>query len=278
MRTVKEEFEITTQNKELENVKRKIKALCARTVENGCTEAEALTAADKISELLSTFNLSMSEIELREQKCETVTFTTSKTKEGIYYSWSGIAKLCGVRSWRSVGRKSYTWNFFGLEQDVALAKYLCELVDQSLKTSVAAFRETEVWTSYNGHRRTLTANFYRGFGQRINSRLKDLAVENAKKEREANAYHAANSIKVTASDEAIVAAANATTGTALISIAKAKIVDEEFNKLGMRLRNSYSSNTARYNSSANTAGSSAASKVNLSRPISGQSKTMAYLS
>lgn len=269
-----------TQNIELESVKRKIKALCARTVDNGCTEAEALVAADKIADLLSTFNLSMSEVELYGQKCETVTFTTNKTKDGVYYSWSGIAKLCGVRVWRTIGRKHYTWNFFGLEQDVALAKYLCEVINTSLQTAIAEFRETPVWTEYTGHRRTLTANYYRGFGNRMDSRLKQLARDNAEKEAEANKYHAETTVQIGATDDAKVAAAKATTGTALISLAKVKMVEEEFKKLGMKLRSSTSTNTTRYNASANSAGSNAASKVNLSRPIAngGNRKVAGYLS
>ncbi len=267
-----------SQNKELASVKDRIKKLLARTVENGCTEAEALLAADKVADLLSTFNLSMSEIELREQTCETVVFRTKKTKTAVYYSWTGIAKLCGVKPWRSVESENYAWKFFGLEQDANLAEYLCQLIETSLLTALAEFRESAVWTGYDGHRRTLTSNFIRGFGNRMNSRLISLADENARKEREYNKYHAENSTMVGATDEAKVKAANATTGTAIISMEKSKIIDEEFKKLGMKLSSRKTQRTMRYNSSANSAGSSAASKVNLSRPITGgKRKTSGYI-
>ena len=143
---------------------------------------------------------------------------------------------------------------------------------------MAAFRETSEWKDYTGHRRTLTANFYEGFGRRIKQRLFDLHEKNLEKEKEANAYHAENTIKISATDEAIVAGANATTGTALISVAKEKKIEEEFKKIGVKLRQTYSSDKKSYNSKAQGAGSKAANTVNLSRPVGGRtSKVMGYL-
>lgn len=266
-----------TNETELQKVKRRIRALSARTMENGCTEAEAFAAMEKISELLSTFNLTMTEVELRAEKCVTGTVETAKTKTGLFYAWSGIRELCGVRVWRSTYRSGYVWNFFGLESDVEMAVYLTNLIETSLQDALAKFRQTDEWASYHSHRRTLTANFTAAFGSRIAYRLSELAAKNREEEKRANAYHAANTAAVEATDAAKAEAARRTTGTALITVAKAKMVEEEFQKLGMKLRTSTSQQTMRYNSNARSAGNTAANKVNLSRPIGGGKKASGYI-
>ena len=50
-------------------VKARIKALAEKTVSNGCTEAEAMAAAEMVGRLLERYALSMEEIDVREQRC-----------------------------------------------------------------------------------------------------------------------------------------------------------------------------------------------------------------
>ena len=47
------------QTTELSRVKARIKALAEKTVTNGCTEAEAMAAADMVGKLLERYALSM---------------------------------------------------------------------------------------------------------------------------------------------------------------------------------------------------------------------------
>src|SRR4051812_20637233 len=56
-------------NSELAKVKARIKALAAKTVEAGCSEHEALHAAEMVGRLLDQYNLSMDEIDIREEIC-----------------------------------------------------------------------------------------------------------------------------------------------------------------------------------------------------------------
>jgi hypothetical protein len=57
------------QTTELSRVKARIKALAEKTVSNGCTEAEAMAAADMVGRLLERYALSMEEIDVREERC-----------------------------------------------------------------------------------------------------------------------------------------------------------------------------------------------------------------
>lgn len=49
-----------------EQIIEKIKALMEKTIENGCSEAEALAASEKVADLLVKYEIQMSEIEYRE--------------------------------------------------------------------------------------------------------------------------------------------------------------------------------------------------------------------
>lgn len=241
----------------LESVKRKIRALSAKTVDAGCSEAEAMAAMNKVAELLSTFNLSMSEVELQKEECIVKMYSTGKTRSPVYYVWSGIAKLCGVRVWRAQGYKAWNWYFFGVESDVEMALYLVELAERSGKTALAIFRTTDDWQNFHSHRRTLTANFQYAFGSRLNTRLRELAEKNKETER----------------------SSHQSTGTALISIAKERLIEEAFKKqVDLKLKTTKSYAKMRQNINAQNAGVNAANKVNLSRPVGNSSgKTTGYL-
>jgi hypothetical protein len=58
-----------TQATELSRVKARIRALAEKTTSNGCTEAEALSAAEMVGRLLERYALTMEEVDLRETAC-----------------------------------------------------------------------------------------------------------------------------------------------------------------------------------------------------------------
>src|SRR3712207_9512789 len=60
----------------------RIQAWRAKTVEQGCTEQEALAAAEKVAELLDRHGLSLSELELRQQPCEGIGIDTGRRRTG----------------------------------------------------------------------------------------------------------------------------------------------------------------------------------------------------
>jgi hypothetical protein len=49
----------------LDKLKLRIQALRAKTIDNGCTEDEALSAAAKVAELLDRYDLSLSDVDIR---------------------------------------------------------------------------------------------------------------------------------------------------------------------------------------------------------------------
>ena len=54
----------------LGRLKSRIQGLRSKTTDNGCTEAEALLAAAKVAELLDRYDLSLTDVEIRDAPCE----------------------------------------------------------------------------------------------------------------------------------------------------------------------------------------------------------------
>ena len=54
------------QADEFVRVKSRVCALTEKTISNGCTEAEALSAADMVGRLLVRYALTMEQVDLRE--------------------------------------------------------------------------------------------------------------------------------------------------------------------------------------------------------------------
>lgn len=50
----------------LDRLKTRIQGLRSKTTDNGCTEAEALLAAGKVAELLDRYDLSLTDVEIRD--------------------------------------------------------------------------------------------------------------------------------------------------------------------------------------------------------------------
>ena len=64
----------------LDKLKTRIQALRAKTIDNGCTEDEALSAAAKVAELLDRYDLSLTDVEIRDAQCERRDYETHYKK------------------------------------------------------------------------------------------------------------------------------------------------------------------------------------------------------
>ena len=85
----------------LEKLKARIQALRAKTIANGCTEGEALTAAAKVAELLDRYDLSLTDVELREAVCERRAYETRRKKRIPLDECIGaVASFCDCKVWR----------------------------------------------------------------------------------------------------------------------------------------------------------------------------------
>jgi len=196
----------------LERLMQRIQALRAKTVEHGCTEQEALAAAEKVAELLDRHGLSLSELDFRAQPCDGVGIQTSRRRFAPIDSCiPGIATFFDCRVWVEQGKGApLRYVFFGLRADVAAAQYLYELVERAFETETNAFRAGEIYARVRGDRRTATNSFQVGLARGISGKLEALG-------------------------EARAATRRSSSGRDLVPV-KAAMVDEEMAKLGLDFR------------------------------------------
>lgn len=192
----------------------RIQALRVRTVERGCTEEEALAAAAKVAELLDRHGLSLSELDVRNQACESAIVETTRKRAGpLDDCIPSIAAFFDSRVWGETNERGMLrYVFFGLPADVAAACYLYELVEQAFETEGALFKAGETYRAMPSTlRRTATHSFQHGLAHGIMEKLRIL-----RESRE-------------------TALRGGASGRDLV-VLKAGVVDEEMAALGLRLR------------------------------------------
>jgi uncharacterized membrane protein len=237
-----------TQNEELARVKERIRKMASMTISAGASEAEANFAMIKVGELLDQYNLSMSEIEVRAENCIPMVCGTGKLKlaQHAVFTFS-LARFCNVKCWSQKRPKEWTFVFFGLESDVQMASYLFQVIDRAMATEVTRYKQTAEYKFADVHRKRLSNSFQNGFAYRIHERLWKLAAQ-------AEQARAANPV--------------VSSSTALVIVAKEQHIEEEFKKTGTKLRMRYNATRTTEYGSAN-AGRAAGDKVNLGRPVEG---------
>lgn len=231
------------QQTELTKVKGRIRALAAKTVERGCSEAEAMAAAAKVGELLEVYGLSMSEVELREEACVQARVTAlGPGRLALRWLFPSVLRLCECRGWTD-GRQDFV--LYGLEPDVQMAEYLLRVIEGALAWEEAQYRRGPVYRANPLPGQAVLRSFRYGFADRVARRLDAMVGE-----RQAAAE---------------LRRAAAPAGTALV-LAKARKVDEGMRGLGIRLRTVTSSATVR-DRGAYGHGAAAGGRVGLGRPV-----------
>ena len=127
----------------------RIRAISARTTDNGCTEAEALAAASMLAKLLAEHGLSMTDVEIGEERCGIEYLETGRRAlHESSFCMVPIAELCDCRVWTCWtrqdeehlnGPRTKKIAYFGLPGDVETAVYLTRVVKASMDAELLAF-------------------------------------------------------------------------------------------------------------------------------------------
>jgi len=219
----------------------RIRALLSKTVENGATEAEAMSAAAKARELMDKHRLSMSDVEIQAEPIviEDERRPNKNRVAAVDYAVNGIKAYCGVEGWR----RGESYRFLGLAADVEMARYLYRMIAGAIKTELSVFQNKR------GYRdRHETSTFQLSMAVRINHRLKEMS-------------QVANAAAMTA------------TGTALV-VVKNPMVTAAYSKATAGFRWVKVSGMSSWGGAARDAGRAAGDRVNLQRPIGGQARGM----
>jgi len=228
----------------LARLMQRIQGLRAKTVAQGCTEQEALAAAEKVAELLDRYGLSLGELDFRAQPCDGVTIETSRRRMApVDNCIPVVAAFFDCRVWiESAKGAPLRYVFFGLRADVAAAQYLHELVERAFDTETDAFRAGKIYANMAGERRSATNSFQIGLASGICFKLR--AMQEAR-----NAHRRSAS------------------GRDLVPV-KAAMVDDEVAKLGLDFHQRSTASRKRVLSDAYAAGKQAGERFEVALGIS----------
>ncbi|TAJ40963.1 MAG: DUF2786 domain-containing protein [Reyranella sp.] len=195
-----------------DKLRTRIQGLRAKTIDNGCTEGEALAAAAKVAELLDRHDLSLSDVEIREAPCERRAYETHRKKRIPLDDCIGaIAAFCDCRVWREknpAGEGRYV--FFGLRSDIEVAHYLTEVIDTAVRSELGRYKTSPDYQRFRHQERHLAnASFALGMVASIADKL--MAMKAGR-------------------DEVVNG-----TGRGLV-VLKTAVVDTELEKLDLKLR------------------------------------------
>lgn len=195
---------------DIDRVIQRIQALRARTVDRGCTEAEAMLAAAKVSELLDRHDLTLDEVAVRRSDCEGVNVATGRKRRAPVDScMPPIAAFCDCRVWSEQGHDGVLrFVFFGLKADVEAARFLHDLIEATFDTENTAFRRGEIYLAQRGGQRRMAFNSFQiGLAGGISGKLAALKATRQ-------------------------SAGAKSTGFDLVAV-KHSVVDEEIDRLGL---------------------------------------------
>jgi len=127
----------------LDKVRAVLRALKAKTVENGCTEDEAMAAAEKMAELLSRHGLS--EDDLTEAEYCEVKIGIGR-RSPLDNAWLAVSRFADCRGYYDRRDGKLMFCFFGRAQDVLVAEYVYEVLRAACDQALATFRHTDAYT------------------------------------------------------------------------------------------------------------------------------------
>jgi hypothetical protein len=228
-----------------ENVLGKIRALLAKTMENGCTEAEALAAIEKANALMAVHEVTEVELNLTKEEKAILRREPPETKDPhlikcrLIYS---VSRFCGCRAWREPGSRAIT--FCGLPSDAQMATWLLDTLTAFVQNEL--FKHLIEVGPTRGERRQVIRDFVIGCTDRIHDRL----------------------IKLREQREQAAATSNA---RALV-VVKDAAIQAKLDELGIHLCSGSLSGAS--DSPSYGAGSAAGNRASFGRPVSGKNATL----
>ena len=248
----------------------KIKALMSKTIDNGCTEQEAMSAAEMVARLLKEHNLNLSEVEVKSEVCVKEEVDVTLRAHPVIWVGQAIATFTDTKAWRTPSSGKYV--FFGLKHDVSVAAYMMDMIRHIMELEYTKFKTgksapvsagpTFSWGRFSltpaaslgqagashkpaAHGKTLRHSFMLGMAMRVRERL--IALSRA----------------------------NQPTGTGIVLV-KSAVVNQQYKNLNLKMSFSNARPSVR-NSDAYNSGKEAGDGVNLNSAVGSKTKVAGYL-
>lgn len=130
-------------NRDLSKLRQRLAALRNMTTANGCTEAEALAAAEKAAELLAATG--MTDIELDASLMEALPIGIGTRRRPIDSVWITVAVFAECHGYLEKIRNRWSWVYFGDPANILVAEYVHEVIRRAARTAAREFRAGEVY-------------------------------------------------------------------------------------------------------------------------------------
>jgi hypothetical protein len=158
----------------------RIRALMAKTVDNGCTEAEAAAAAAAVDRLLAQYEISLDEVNIREQEI-VMRGVKARRHQVVDIAWH-IAKFTDCKVWTSGDEIIY----FGFVVDTEIAEYLTLVFKRAIDSGSAAFTlfNRDYDEASTPARVEMVRSFGIGMSHRLGERLMQLKSKRDFEQRE----------------------------------------------------------------------------------------------
>jgi hypothetical protein len=161
----------------------KVKAILSKTMENGCTEEEAMAALAKARELMATYEIDEAELNQFEQEASKLHKTGNSDpydiKNGLCVP---VAKFCRCQGFNGAVNK-WGITFVGFESDVIFATWLLDTLQRFIMRALRDFQKQRAVKGIPNSNYT-SASFVIGCTARIAEKLKELTVEMPAKNKE----------------------------------------------------------------------------------------------
>jgi len=226
---------------------RKAKALLAKTLENGCTEEEALSALTKAKAMIETYGIADDELELsKEEKAILHDESEADARDTHQIKWrlcSSIAQYCNVEVYRD--RRKAGLTFVGFKSDIDFATWLLDHLADFVHTALFEFL-LECLAPDGQERKEEIRGFVIGCTGRISDRIIKMC-EQSKTEH--------------------------TTNSKALVVIKDRAIKDLLKAEGIHLR-TCSGSRARFSEGALAAGQSAGDRASFGKPVSGAGATL----
>jgi len=236
----------------------KVRALMAKTTDQGCTEAEAASAAELASKLMVEYDLdikSVSEVKEETYGARKRPFATGNGRRRSYHEVQNclaqIARYFDCDVW--MGKELV---FFGTSTDTEMAHAMTDMMKAAMESEWRRAQNVVKFENPGQHGKSLRTSFMLGMARRISERLRDLKAERTAISNQ-KPLLADNSIP-TSSGTSLVVVKDATR--------KEKLVQYKAQS-GLKVGKQYSSSTIR-SSSAYGRGHAAGGRVSINAKIS----------
>lgn len=119
----------------LDAIKARIRTLMSRTVAAGCTEAEAMAAAERAMQMMREHNLSPDQVECGRQTVQ----LGRRRRHVIDRAWGSVATACRCLCWQEIGGDEISHVYFGREPWPEIAAWLHGVVQGAHDREAKAF-------------------------------------------------------------------------------------------------------------------------------------------